>query len=82
LLEHSPLHQVDAMPDIPYLIVHGEKDQAVKKSAHSDPMVALMRKRGLSVEYLDRPNLGHGGPMDYPTSRRIIEFVTSNLRKG
>jgi pimeloyl-ACP methyl ester carboxylesterase len=81
LVEHSPLHQVKAMPDIPYLIVHGEKDLAVKKSAHSDPMVAAMRQRRLQVDYVECPKLGHGGPMDYATSRRIIDFVISHCRR-
>jgi alpha-beta hydrolase superfamily lysophospholipase len=74
LVSHSPLHQVQALPDIPYLVVHGEKDVAVKKSAHSDLMVQAMRQRQLRVEYIERPLLGHGGPMDYATNRQIIEF--------
>lgn len=81
LREHSPLHQVGAMPNIPYLLIHGERDQAVKKEAHSDPMVAAMRQRHLQVEYVERPKLGHGGPMDYETNRKIIDFVTSNLKR-
>jgi dipeptidyl aminopeptidase/acylaminoacyl peptidase len=81
LREHSPLHQVEAMPDIPYLLVHGEKDEAVKKKAHSDPMVAAMRKRHLRVEYVERPNLGHGGPLDYETNHKIIDFVISHLKR-
>jgi pimeloyl-ACP methyl ester carboxylesterase len=81
LREHSPLHQVAALPDIPYLLVHGEKDQAVKKTAHSDPMVAAMRQRKLKVDYVERPQLGHGGPMDYETHRKISDFVMSHLKR-
>ncbi len=81
LHEHSPLHQVESMPDIPYLLVHGEKDQAVGKTAHSDPMVAAMRQRHLQVEYVERPKLGHGGPLDYETHRKMIDFVISNLKR-
>jgi alpha-beta hydrolase superfamily lysophospholipase len=81
LIEHSPLHQVEALPDIPYLLVHGEKDQAVKKSAHSDPMVAAMRARHLRVDYVELPKMGHGSPMDYQTSHKIIDFVISNLKR-
>jgi alpha-beta hydrolase superfamily lysophospholipase len=77
---HSPLHQVASMPDIPYLLIHGEMDQAVKKSAHSDPMVKAMQQRGLTVEYVERPRLGHGGPMDYETQHKILGFVAANLR--
>jgi dipeptidyl aminopeptidase/acylaminoacyl peptidase len=82
LLDHSPLHQVRAMPDIPYLVIHGEKDQAVKKSAHSDFMVAAMRQRKMQIEYIERPNLAHGNPMDYETYRRIVDFVISHLKSS
>jgi alpha-beta hydrolase superfamily lysophospholipase len=82
LRENSPLHQVEAMPDIPYLLVHGEKDQAVKKTAHSDPMVAAMRQRRLQVEYVERPNLGHGAPLDYETNHKITDFVISHLKRA
>ena len=43
LIEHSPLRQVASMPDIPYLIIHGDKDLAVNKQKHSDRFVAEMR---------------------------------------
>ena len=79
LLRHSPLHLVDEMPDIPYLIVHGQQDQAVSKSAHSDKFVAAMRAKGRRVEFREVANLGHGGPMDYATYRRIVDFVAERL---
>jgi len=82
LREHSPLHQIKAMPDIPYLLVHGEKDQAVGKAVHSDAMVAAMRQRQLRVEYVERPKLGHGGPLDYEAYRKIADFVISHLRRS
>jgi len=81
LHEHSPLHQVRSMPDIPYLLVHGERDLSVKKSAHSDPMVAAMRQRHLRVDYVECPNMGHVGPMDYETNYKIVHFVISNLKR-
>ncbi len=82
LEQNSPLHQVKAMPKIPYLIVHGNLDQAVKKSAHSDPMVAAMRQHQLQVQYIERPKLAHGGPLDFETLRTIIDFVLSQLRQS
>jgi len=81
LEQHSPLHQVKDMPDIPYLIVHGDKDTSVKKAAHSDPMVAAMRQRQLRLEYVECPNLGHGNPMDYATFCKILGFVLSHLKR-
>lgn len=49
LREHSPLHQVPGMPDIPYQIIHGDADGSVNKAAHSDVFVAAMKKAGRKV---------------------------------
>lgn len=80
LREHSPLHQVDHMPDIPYLFVHGEADTGVPKVHHSDPMVAAMRKRGLNVEYIQVPRMGHDGPVPVEVMQREADFVRQFLR--
>ena len=79
LCEHSPLHQVAAMPDIPYLILHSTKDPMVKKEAHSEPMVAAMRKRNLNVEYMECPLMVHCGPATYETHRRTVDFILAQL---
>ena len=79
LAEHSPLHQMDAMPDIPYLIIHGGKDKLVSKRHHSDKMVAAMRKRKMNVEYVEVPGMGHGGPMPLAVLEKQIRFVSSFL---
>jgi dipeptidyl aminopeptidase/acylaminoacyl peptidase len=78
--EHSPVAQVDRMPDIPYLVIHGDADRAVSKSKHSDRFVAGMRKRKLDVEYIEVPGMDHGGPTPIAVLERQIEFVTSRLR--
>jgi len=79
LRANSPLHQVEHLPDIPYLLLHGALDEAVSKAAHSDPMVAAMRRRNLRVEYLECPRMRHCGPLDYETSRRIRDFTAEHL---
>lgn len=79
LAEHSPLHQVAAMPDIPYRIVHGDNDKAVSKRHHSDKMVAAMRKRRLSVEYVEVSGMGHGGPVPISVLQRNVVFVAAAL---
>ena len=81
LTEHSPLKQVAAMPDIPYLIVHGGKDTAVNKQNHSDRMVAAMRKRKLQVEYIELPAMGHCGPLPLAVIHRSIKFITQNFQR-
>ena len=80
LVAHSPLHQADRMPDVPYLIIHGDEDRAVGKAAHSNKLVAAMRARGLTVDYREQPGMGHCGPFDWTLQRRMTEFVLEHLR--
>ena len=77
--ELSPLHQVEHMPDIPYLIIHGAKDTAVAKAAHSDPLVPKMRARGLKVEFIEAQQMGHCGPFTYEIHRKWVDFVLKLL---
>ncbi|HUT01048.1 MAG TPA: prolyl oligopeptidase family serine peptidase [Phycisphaerae bacterium] len=79
LAEHSPLSQVAAMPDVPYLVIHGDADPAVSKAHHSDPFVAAMREAGRSVEYVEVAGMGHCGPLPVDVFLRQIEFVTAAL---
>ena len=81
LAEHSPLRQAAAMPDIPYLVIQGDKDLMVNKQRHSDPFVAEMRRLGRKVQYLEVPGMGHGGDTPYRASRTAIDFVKSFLAK-
>ena len=81
LIEHSPLKQAAFMPDIPYLIIHGDNDLAVNKQKHSDRFVAELRSRGRKVEYLEVPGMGHGNAVPYHASRKQIDFVKSFLLK-
>jgi dipeptidyl aminopeptidase/acylaminoacyl peptidase len=75
LIEHSPLRQVASMPAIPYLLIHGDKDQAVNKEKHSDRFVAEMRKLGRDIQYLEVPGMGHGSNVPFKASRAQIDFV-------
>lgn len=78
LAARSPLHQVASLPDIPYQIVHGDRDTAVAKPAHSDRLVAAMRGRGLRVEYLEVPGMGHCWPIpDLAVHRRMQAFLAA-----
>lgn len=79
LAEHSPLAQVPHMPDIPYLVIHGDADAAVAKAHHSDPFVAAMRRLGRRVDYLQVPGMGHGPCMPLYVWQRRIDFVKSHL---
>ena len=81
LREHSPLHQVASLPDIPYLLLHATHDPSVKKEAHSLPMVAAMRQRGLNVDYMECPQMVHCGPITYASHRRTVDFILGNLNR-
>lgn len=75
LAEHSPLAQAEAMPDVPYLFLHGDRDEAVNKAAHSDTMVATLRAMGRRVEYVEVPGMGHGTCMPLSVSQRMVDFM-------
>jgi dipeptidyl aminopeptidase/acylaminoacyl peptidase len=81
LAEHSPLRQVAAMPDVPYLIIHGGKDQAVSKRHHSDKMVAALRRRKMNVEYIEVTDMGHCAPLPLKVLQRDVEFVAAMMAK-
>ena len=81
LAEHSPLNQVTAMPDIPYRIIHGGKDGAVAKRFHSDKLVAAMRKRKMTVEYVEVADMGHCAPLPVKVMQQNIEFVTAVMKQ-
>ena len=54
----SPLYSVDQIK-APLFIAQGAKDPRVKQ-AESDQMVAALKKRGVTVEYMVKENEGHG----------------------
>ena len=79
LSEHSPLDQVADLPDIPYRIIHGEKDPAVSKQQHSDKMVAAMRKHKFNVDYIEVPSMGHCGPLPLKVLEDNASFVAAAM---
>lgn len=81
LEQHSPMHQAARMPDIPYHIVHGCRDQAVSKSLHSDRLVAALRARNLRVDYLEEPEMAHCSPFTWTTYRATVDFLLGQLRR-
>jgi len=74
-IEHSPVHQISKMPDIPYLIIHGDQDEVVNKKLHSDSMVQKMAERNLNVNYIQVEGMGHGTAMPLYVLTSMIDFV-------
>lgn len=56
---NSPYHIAKDMPNIPYVILHGDHDSAVNKGIHSDRFVEQMRKYGKDVTYIEVPGMEH-----------------------
>ena len=79
LTAHSPLHQAAHLPDIPYLIIHGDQDTAVGKAQHSDKLVHALKALGRRVDYWEQPGMGHCGPFDWPLYRHMTDFVLEQL---
>lgn len=82
LNEHSPVAQAEQMPDIPYQIIHGVRDDGVVMKKHSDKLVPLMRKAGLKVEYLQVPEMVHCSPMPLQVWQRQTDFVIQHFARG
>jgi len=75
LLEHSPLHQVSLLPEIPYFLVQSEDDPAVSKIRHFDPMTAAMKKRGLDAACFSVPGDRHCPPLPPEIENARKEFL-------
>lgn len=54
----SPMHLVDAMPNVKYYIFHCDRDEAVNKERHSDVFVEKMSKAH-TIQYHIVPDKGH-----------------------
>ena len=75
IAEHCPVTQAAQMPDIPYQVIHGVQDYGVTKANHSDKLVPRMRQHGLTVEYLEVPEMVHCSPMPPAIWKRQTDFV-------
>ena len=76
----SPLHIAEKMPDIPYLVIAAENDQAVSMKKHADPFVKKMRDLGRRVEYVVMPGRGHCD-LSPEAVQIYTEFIASQARE-
>ena len=74
LTEFSPAFHVDRIR-APLFIAQGANDPRVNK-AESDQVVAALKKRGVTVEYLVKDNEGHG----FQNEENRLEFYTAMER--
>ncbi|MDR0709594.1 MAG: prolyl oligopeptidase family serine peptidase [Spirochaetaceae bacterium] len=75
IAENSPLEQVENMPRVPYFVIHGDADQVVAKSTHSDRFVERMREAGYDIEYIEAPGMVHSFYNDFSHYRRMMDFT-------
>jgi len=80
LKDRSPVHRAERLPDIDYLIIHGEKDKSVAKGPHSDALVSLMKERKLRVNYVEDARMQHCGPYSIETILAIDLFISEFLK--
>ena len=71
-------YHIDGMKHIPVFVSHGDADQTVPVES-SRVMVVLMKRRGMTYEYLEIP----GGPHDVSATAlpKTVEFFDRNKRK-
>ena len=70
----SPCQQAARMPKVPYFVAHGDEDDRVSKSHHSDQFVSLMRNLGHRITYIEVPGKKHADliPAVWPEYHRFI----------
>ena len=78
----SPVELVDKMPDIPYYVIQGGRDDELNDSVRAGALlIPKMQKRGLDVKYVFVPDMVHCHmPMhDYDA---YYEFVKEQVEKN
>lgn len=80
ILRHSPLHQVDALPDIPYLIVCGTKDTAIPEKEQIAPFQQAMTAAGKRATFVRVPGMGHCNIGDFEDAyQTYLHFCLRHL---
>ena len=72
LHENSPLNMVEKLPNVPYRISVGLKDDLLSPALHAIPMVEKMQAAGLDVVRVDYPEMAH---CNYSNEDRIKEHM-------
>ena len=71
----SPIHCIDRLKDIPYLIISGGMDDQVNQDIHARRLVALMRERCMRVVHCESPTMRHWAIDDSGILRRSLAFI-------
>lgn len=72
LHQNNPLNMVDRLPNIPYRVSVGLKDELLSPALHAIPMVEKMKAAGLDVVRVDYPEMAH---CNYSNEDRIKEHM-------
>lgn len=70
----SPMHNIEKLPNIPFLIVHGDSDKDVNCEAHSSAFTDVARKQGSNIDLQIIPGMTH---CDMPGEKweEFFEFI-------
>ncbi len=80
ILRHSPIRMVNALPDLPYLIVSGQSDGAVTEKDHIFPIKEAMQRAGKNATFLSVPGMGHCNIGEFEDAYQIyLHFCLKNL---
>ncbi len=76
LKRRSPMHRINDMPDIPFLLVHGLSDRVIEAAPNSERFCALMEQAGKNARYVPVEGMGH---CDMPpgVSKEYYDFILS-----
>lgn len=80
MTEHNPIDQVEAMPRIPYFIIHLTGDPAVNFDHHGVPFVEKMKRAGHDIRFKIVDAKGHCGPIPDDVQQEKFRFTHSFVK--
>lgn len=78
----SPIHQLDRMKDIPYLIVSGGSDDQVNEEIHSKRLVAKMKEKGLNIQHFSSPTMQHWAIDNFDIYKASMDFISGGYQNA
>ena len=76
----SPVHLIDKMPDIPYVVFHCDGDRAVNITKHSAAFAKKMREANRDISLFVVPERDHCN-LPYAMKKRYAECIVNSIEK-
>lgn len=77
----SPVHIIDKMPKIPYMLMHGNNDPAVSCQNHSSVLFEKLKNLNFAVDLYIYNSNKHCNIISMDQYNKIIQFVLDNIEK-